>query len=189
MQNLTAGNLQFLTVPVTGVARNDRGQDIDVPDEAALPAFWQKVLGHDPGGSGGGTPASPTVPRAQVKVTVLNGTGTKGLASQTSQELKNLGFAAGSTGNATRTGQTVIRYGGGQEAAARTLAAVVPTAQLQADQSVSAVTLVLGTNYSGLRSGGGSDTGGSAAGGRPASGSASSPAPPPRTAAQEDCID
>jgi LCP family protein required for cell wall assembly len=188
MQNLTAGNLQFLTVPVTGVAKNDRGQDIDVPDDAALPAFWQKVLGHGPA-SGGGTAAGPAVPRAQVKVTVLNGTGTKGLASQTSRQLQNLGFAAGPTGNASRTGQTVIRYGGGQEAAARTLAAVVPTAQLQADQSVSAVTLVLGTDFSGLKSGGGADTGGSPVGGRPTSGSASSPAPPPRTAAQEDCID
>ncbi len=193
MQNLTAGNLQFLTVPVTGTGKNAAGQDVDLPDKAALPAFWDKVLGRKAASGGSGTPVGATVPRAQVKVTVLNGTGTKGLATQTSRQLQTLGFGVGPTGNAARSGQTVIRYGAGQEPAARTLAAVVPGAQLQADDSVTAVTLVLGTDFGGLKSGSGGSgsagSGGSGGGSTPASGSGSPTVPPPRTAAEEDCID
>jgi LCP family protein required for cell wall assembly len=182
MQNLTAGSLQFLTVPITGTVKNSRGQDVDQPDTAALPGFWAKVLGKS---ASGGTPkgggAGSTVPRAQVTVSVLNGTGTKGLATQTANKLANLGFKTGPTGNADRTAQTVIRFGAGQDAAARTLAAVVPNAQLKADDSVSAVTLVLGTDFTGLTTAGTNAGGGTSGGGTNAGGAA--------TAAQQNCID
>jgi LCP family protein required for cell wall assembly len=192
LQNLSAGNLTFTTVPVTGTGTNARGQSVDLPDTAALPAFWAKVVGKSTTTPKRTTPAGPTVPRGQVKVTVLNGTGTKGLASQTTTQLANLGFDTAPSGNAARVTQTVIRYGAGQDAAARTLAAVVPNAQLKSDDSVSTVTLVLGTDFTGLA------TGSNASGGS-GGGAASTPATPgkttttqpipPRTAAQDDCID
>jgi hypothetical protein len=187
LENLTAGNLQFLTVPVSGSGHNAAGQYVDLPDKAALPAFWTKVLGRGQGsGSGAGQPG---VPRSQVHVTVLNGAGTRGLATQTGQQLQNLGFQVAGTGNAARTAQTLIRYGAGQEGAARTLTAAVPHAQLQADDSVTGVTLVLGSDFGGLT--GTADTpagpSGGATGGTSA-GKSTSPVPP-RTAAEEDCID
>jgi len=184
MQNLTAGNLQFLTVPITGVGKNDAGQDIDVPNTAALPAFWTRVLGHAPA-----QPKVNAVPRGQVSVAVLNGTGRVGLAAQTSNQLQRLGFGVTSTGNAQRTGQTVIEYGTGQEAAARTLALVVPDAQVVAG-SGSRVTLVLGTGFTGLRADGAasSNVGDTTDAGRPPAGTGPT-VPAPRTAAQDDCID
>jgi len=185
LENLTAGNLQFLTVPVSGAGHNAAGQYVDLPDKAALPTFWTKVLGRDQGS--GSRASQPGVPRGQVNVTVLNGAGTKGLATQTSQQLQNLGFHVAGTGNAARSGQTLIRYGAGQEGAARTLAAVVPGAQLQADDSVTAVTLVLGGDFGGLNATAGPSSGGTSGGSTPAR-KTSSPVPP-RTAAEEDCID
>lgn len=180
LQNLTAGNLQFLTVPVQGQASNAAGQSIDVPDTAALPAFWATVLGQPKQHS-----TTPSVPRDQVTVSVLNGTGRPGLATQTSQRLSSLNFGTGSTGNASPTSQTVIEYPAGQEAAAHTLATVVPRAQLRAGSSGSGVTLILGTDFTGLSdSESSSDPTPSSP---PASGSSEVPAP--RTAAQDDCID
>lgn len=186
VQHLSPSNLRFLTVPVTGTTQNAAGQDVDVPDTAALPAFWNSVLGHAPPKP----EAQPTLDHSQVQATVLNGTGRGGLASQTAAALQKLGFTIGQTGNAVSTATTKIEYGPGEEAAARTLAAVVPGAKLLPVQS-SGVTLILGRDFTSLDSSGSAppppaptatSTGGAAAG-------ASSVTPPPRTAAQSDCID
>src|SRR5262249_14370325 len=153
----------------SGAGHNAAGQYVDKPDTAALPAFWGKVLGRDQGS--GGRAGQPGVPRSQVHVTVRNGAGTKGLATQTGQQLQNLGFRVTATLNAARTAQTLIRYGAGQEGAARTLAAVVPRAQLQADDSVTGITLVLGSDFGGLTGTGGASAGSPA--GQPTTGGTS----------------
>lgn len=182
LQHLTAGNLQFLTVPVTGTGQNAAGQAVDLTDSAALPAFWDKVLGR----SAPAASASPAVPRTQVSVTVRNGTGRVGLATQTATELQQLGFTVPSTGNSEHRTGTVIEYGAGQEPAARTVAAVIPGAQLRAGGG-GGVTLILGSDFAGLRTGAGSPPAGPTA---PAGGGGTgSITPPPRTAAQTDCID
>ena len=189
MQHLTAGNLQFLTVPISGSGKNAAGQSVDLPDESKLPAFWKQVTGNTGTSkpAGGGSTAAPTVPRGSVTVSVFNGTGRGGLASQTARELRELGFRTGTTGNASTTSATVIRYGAGQEAAARTLAAVVPGAQLTADDSISGVRLVLGANFSGLKSSG--TTSGAGTNSPPPSSSNTGGTPPPSTAADAGCID
>jgi LCP family protein required for cell wall assembly len=189
MQNLTAGNLQFVTVPVKGQSTNSAGQSVDLPNTAALPAFWARVLGRAQQ-----QPVSSSVPRGQVTVGVLNGTSQVGLATQTSRQLTQLGFGDSITGNAARTSQTLIEYPSGQEAAARTLAAVVPHAQLIARSSGSGVTLILGSDFTGLSSAGSgsrsADPGsGSGSAGDSSSASGSPLVPAPRTAAQDDCID
>lgn len=91
-----------------------------------------------------------TVAPAQVTVDVLNGTATNGLAGQAAAALKAEGFGVGTVGNAPApVGGTVVRYGPQGAEQARTLAAAVPGAVLQADPAAgAAVQLVIGPNYS-----------------------------------------
>jgi hypothetical protein len=188
LQHLTAGNLQFVTVPVTGSGPNAAGQDVDFPDTAGLPAFWNKVLGR----TASNPSAGQAVPRSSVSVSVLNATSRSGLATQTATGLQQLGFTVSGTGNATHRTTTVIEYGTGQEPQARALAAVVPGAKVTAG-SGNGVTLLLGSSFTGLGSGSSAEGGPTTAAPAPATtsagGGASSVTPPPRTAAQTDCID
>jgi LCP family protein required for cell wall assembly len=91
-----------------------------------------------------------TVGPAQVTVAVLNGTSTNGLAAKAAGALRAQGFGVGTVGNAPATvGRTVVRYGPQAAEQARTLAAAVPGAVLQADAAAGGtVTLVVGPNWS-----------------------------------------
>jgi hypothetical protein len=91
-----------------------------------------------------------TVPPAQVTVDVLNGTSRTGLAATAATALKQVGFAVGTVGNApSPVAKTVVRYGSGAEAKARTVAAAVPGSVLQADPAAGAgVRLVIGPGWS-----------------------------------------
>lgn len=57
------------------------------------------------------TPTPEPLERANFKVSVLNGTGTSGLAKKTADKLKSLGYQIDKTGNATNSAftQTVVR--------------------------------------------------------------------------------
>jgi LCP family protein required for cell wall assembly len=187
VRGLASGNIEFKTVPNKGPATVD-GRSVVLLDTAALPAFFRSVVG---GSSGGGksTPAR-TVPRGQVSVQVYNGSGRKGLATQTATALRSAGFTVASTGNADRTNyqQTVIRYAPASLAQANTLAAAIPGAQLEERQnSGNAVQLVLGADFAGVRAGGSGTTPTSAAppAGNSGGNSANTPA---RTAADTSCI-
>ena len=91
-----------------------------------------------------------TVAPAQISVDVLNGTATTGLAGKAAAALKADGFGVGTVGNApAAVNGTVVRYGPQGAEQARTLAAAVPGAVLQADPAAgAAVQLVVGPNYS-----------------------------------------
>jgi LCP family protein required for cell wall assembly len=187
VRGLADGNIQFKTVPNKGSANVD-GRSVVLLDTPALPAFFSSVIG---GSKGGGKAAAParTVPRGQVSVQVFNGSGRKGLATQTATALRSAGFTVAGTGNADRNNypQSLIRYAPSSLAQANTLAAAIPGAQLQEQQSAGGtVQLVLGANFSGVgstTSAGASRT--TAAPAAPAGGSANTPA---RTAADTGCI-
>ena len=98
-------------------------------------------------------PAAPeglTVPPSAVTVDVLNGTGTTGLAGTVADLLRGQGFAVGAVGNEPGTvNESLVRYGPNVLEQARTVAAAVPGAVLQASDSIGdAVQLVIGPGYS-----------------------------------------
>jgi LCP family protein required for cell wall assembly len=156
MQSVTAGSIEFQTIPYVGDDEDDQGRYIlRLEDEQTLHAFFAE-LSADPE-----VPATPTesaapetVAPAEVSVAVYNGSGQPGLAATTASELQALGYTVASTGNADSTEYTAteIRYAAGDEALATTLAAAVPGATTaQADEVTSGtVELVLGSDFNGV---------------------------------------
>jgi LCP family protein required for cell wall assembly len=94
-------------------------------------------------------PGTATLPPAEVGLDVLNGTGRNGLATEVAGLLRAEGFVVGAVGNAEGTvSQSVVRHGPGMVAQARTVAAAVPGAVLQASDSIGdGVQLVIGPGY------------------------------------------
>ncbi|MGZ6774934.1 MAG: LytR C-terminal domain-containing protein [Blastococcus sp.] len=127
----------------------------------------RQAVGGDEGGDGGdgGPPAPPAEPSAakaapapqaltaappSIKVDVLNGTGTTGLAGTVAAALRGQGFGIGTVGNEPGTvNSSIVRHGPHTLEQARTVAAAVPGAVLQASDSIGdTVQLVIGPGYS-----------------------------------------
>lgn len=167
MQGLQAGRVTFVTVPTVGEA-NARGNEVlrvedtnalfkAVRDDAPLPGETPAQQGTDQKAQPGGTQPSPSSAQAtpvdpkSIKIQVLNGGNTtQRIATRTAEKLGGFGFQVMQVDNAPQVPQTVVRYAKGKEAAAQTLAASVPGAQLQEDQSLAgALILVIGPEYKG----------------------------------------
>ncbi|HEX5496014.1 MAG TPA: LCP family protein [Mycobacteriales bacterium] len=193
MRELAAGNVAFLTAPNKGPADVD-GQSVVLPDTTAMGPFFANLSDDQSNRA----QSQRAVPPGQVHVRVLNGAGQSRLARRTADGLDSAGFAVSGFGNASsRQQSTTIRYSADQQAAAQTLAAAVPGAALERDDSLGdTVQLVLGSDFGGLHTGstGGSAGSGSSDGSGGSAGSGGSdPAPrasstPDRTAADTGCI-
>jgi LCP family protein required for cell wall assembly len=182
MQTVTAGSIEFQTVPFVGDDEDEQGRYIlRLQDEDTL-HDWFADLSAEPETPATETPAAPaTVAPSAVTVDVYNGSGTPGLAAEAAGSLETAGFVVGSTGNADSTDydRTVVRHAAGDEALAATLAAAVPGAVVEAgeDATSGTVQLVLGSDFNGV---GQAVT-------QPAP-SAPAETEAPRTAADETCI-
>lgn len=95
---------------------------------------------------------------ADIRARVLNGNGISGAAADTSLELQGLGFRVADAADADSHDydRTLVRYGPGNESAARLLASyLVNGADLVADASLGSgtvdVALVVGADYAGVR--------------------------------------
>ncbi|WP_309229932.1 LytR C-terminal domain-containing protein [Blastococcus sp. TML/M2B] len=97
-------------------------------------------------------PGTALLSPAEVQLDVLNGTGTRGLASTSADDLRAQGFVVGEVGNADGTvSQSVVRHGPGMVAQARTVAAAVPGSVLQASDDIGeTVQLIIGPGYAGV---------------------------------------
>ena len=140
MQSVTAGAVNFRTMPITGDAKDPQGRDIlQLPGTSTLHRFFAHLSDdaagdHPPATAPATSPttapatARPAVDPATVRVQVLNGSGTPGLAAKAAAALTSAGYTVLGTGNAdTRSyTQTQVRYGSGASAAATALAAAVP---------------------------------------------------------------
>ncbi|SET77667.1 LCP family protein [Geodermatophilus poikilotrophus] len=155
MQSVTAGSIEFQTVPFVGDDEDEEGRYIlRLEDEDAL-HDWFAELSAEPETPAAATPAAPaTVAPLVVTVDVYNGSGTPGLAAEAAGALRTAGFAVGSTGNADSTDytRTVVRHAAGDEALAATLAATLPGAVVEAgeDATSGTVELVLGSDFNGV---------------------------------------
>ncbi|MCE5288725.1 MAG: LCP family protein, partial [Nocardiaceae bacterium] len=148
MQNISAGNVTFATIPITGTPtiEGDDGEEISIVavDWTAMPAFISTVVGETKEYS-----EATILPRKDVSVLVLNGTGEYGAGSTTSENLASLGFKTlepDTLEDNDTTTLTTITYGPGMEAQAKTLAKAVPGAIVGFKKSATKVTLALGTD-------------------------------------------
>jgi LCP family protein required for cell wall assembly len=156
MQSVTAGSVQFQTIPYIGDDQDDQGRYIlRLEDEETLHQFFADLSADpEPPAEPTETAAPETVAPAQVSVNVYNGSGTSGLAASTAAELQGQGFVVASTGNADSHEYTAteIRYAAGDQALANTLAAAIPgatTAEAE-EPTPGIVDLVLGSNFNGV---------------------------------------
>ncbi|GAB3200225.1 LCP family protein [Geodermatophilus arenarius] len=185
MQSVTAGDIEFRTIPVADPnAKNDEGSSIvELADEDTLHAFFAG-LSAEPEAPASEAPAPPaTVDPSEVSVAVYNGSGVSGIAAEATADLEAAGFPVVSTGNADSSDheQTTIRHAAGDEALAATLAAQVPGAvpEVADDATSGTVQLILGSDFTGI----GQATTPPADTGDPAA-----PTEEPRTAADTGCI-
>ena len=103
----------------------------------------------------GATPTTVGVRPADVKVRVLNGVGTAGIAAKTATSLTNAGFAVADKGDAPAPApKTTITYATGQVAKAQALqGALASPALLKEDPTLKAVdvSLTLGADFTGVK--------------------------------------
>jgi hypothetical protein len=185
MQSVSAGDIDFQTIPILGDGQDDQGRYItELPDQATMHEFFKELTADPKPQADPSTPAAPeTVARGDVTVDVYNGSGISGLAAEAAAALTNAGFGAGTTGNADSNAYTVteIRHAPGEEALANTVLAAIPGATVveAADVPAGTVHVVLGTDFNGV---------GQKVTEAPAAPATSSSAEKPRTAADTDCI-
>jgi LCP family protein required for cell wall assembly len=144
MQNLSAGNVSFTTIPLSGDNPNSPVGDVVVVNTAAMGDFINRLIGN---------PAASAVQTAQaadphtVTVTVINDTNSNGLEQANAAALKQLGFTTNVPAPTSDViDKTTIKYPAGAEGAAKALLAAVPGAVLSQTSDVNSVTLVLGNN-------------------------------------------
>ncbi|GAC1324908.1 MAG: LCP family protein [Mycobacteriales bacterium] len=155
LRHLDPAHVTFETIPITtdSATRSIHGleQSVVLIDTAKASAMFGALRSDSrPPATAGPPPppAPPAVPPSQVSVSVLNGSGRGGQAAQAAAGLRKEGFSVARVGNAIASDHTVIRFGSGREAAARTLAGAVPGATLEADASLTEVlVLVLGADF------------------------------------------
>ncbi|CAM3928476.1 LCP family protein [Tsukamurella ocularis] len=139
LANLSAGKVQFSTVPVVRDDgwSDDGQQSVVVVDPKQVQAYVAGLLGEKPEVTSKATktsssaPAVPSVNRASYTVDVVNAGTTSGLASTVSTFLGGKGFAQGSTGNASSS----------ESSASSTSAVLASSAN---DQGAKAVAALLG---------------------------------------------
>jgi LCP family protein required for cell wall assembly len=157
MQSVTAGSIEFQTIPiVTPDGRDDQGRSIvQLEDEETLHAVFADLSAEPEEPAPSPTSEAPaTVAPSDITVDVFNGSGTSGLAGSAAEALTAAGYGIGSTGNADSMdyARTEIRYAAADKAMAKTLATAVPGAKLAADEDVPAgtVQLVIGSDFNGI---------------------------------------
>ncbi|GAC1607955.1 MAG: LCP family protein [Mycobacteriales bacterium] len=159
LRNFGAGNVLFSTIPIT----NLNGYDpvlgsvvlIDMPKADEL--FTQLRMDIPPGQpapkptSAAGT-APLTVRPGAIRVHVYNGSGVNGLGRKADGDLAGVGFQTVGTPQTRGTGAaaTLVRYGPTKSDSARTVAAAIPGATLEADPGLAnVIEVVVGTSYAG----------------------------------------
>ncbi|MGY1858407.1 LCP family protein [Modestobacter sp. SYSU DS0290] len=181
MQSVTAGGIEFQTVPNLGPATEDGKSIVKLEDADTLHAFFAELNAEPEPPADATTEAPAPIAPAQVRVDVYNGSGISGLAASAAAELEGAGFPVTGTANADSSDYAVteIRHAAGDEGLAATLAATVPGAVTKqvTDATSGTVQLVLGSDFNGV--------------GQPVTAqpvAPSAPAEAPRTAADTTCI-
>ena len=146
MRNLSAGNVTFTTIPLSGEQSVDGVGDVLIVNTAAMPGFINRLIGNSANPADPYSQAKPADPRS-VTVAVVNDTKSNGLEQANAAALQKLGFKTTIPAASSEVvDRTVIEYPKGAEGAAKAVAAAVPGAAVSESSKVSTVTLVLGNN-------------------------------------------
>jgi len=183
MQDLTAGNVTFTTIPTLGDNPNSPVGDVVMVNTAAMPDFINRLIGNSSQNAYGAAKAADP---SSVTVAVVNDTNSNGLERTNAAALNKLGFKTSippATSDVLE--KTVIQYPQGQESAAKAVAAAVPGAAVSQSSKVDTVTLVLGNDGIQVKS---LMPAGSSSSSASPSGTASSDGTVTTNAAQAGCI-
>jgi LCP family protein required for cell wall assembly len=153
LTRLSARNVTLMTLPTVADPANP---DRLLPEEPQDDIIFQMILDGQPWPQ-----HLPVQAPGQVSVRVLNGTQTPGLAAQVAGRLRSLGFKVTGVGNAPATSATTVTYSGTAQAdSAWTLMTelsatpaaenLLPEPGLQSG-TPGAVTLIIGTDFAGVR--------------------------------------
>ncbi|MFJ6137085.1 LCP family protein [Kitasatospora sp. NPDC092286] len=156
--NLTGGNVEFNTLPITGF-KTIGGQEVNTVNPDLIKRIVQQLFNHDPAPAapaGGGdtaapgatdptTPAASSPARERATVDVYGGS-----AAGESKALAELGYQAGKVGEAAgRPKATTVTYGSGAKADAQQIAAHYGvTAVAAAGAPAGHVVVTLGSTFS-----------------------------------------
>ena len=112
--NLTAGNIDFYTLPIEGFA-TENGQSVNLVDPQRLQAVVAALLNPKPAAATSSAPPAPQQPTNETNETVdvYNGSSQDGLAAQTEQSLLTHGYQRGTVDSVTTRQHTTITYGSG----------------------------------------------------------------------------
>jgi hypothetical protein len=161
MRNIGAGNVIFATVPLSNPNASDpRLGSVVLIDHEKADALFEQIRQDIPPGTPAAKPSAspggaPLIVRpGAIRVRVYNGSGINGLGRKAFGELSALGFQTVGSAQTRGSGATttVVRYGPDKADSARTLAAAIPGAQLEAAPELGRVLeVVLGSSYSGVQ--------------------------------------
>lgn len=152
MRHLDPKHVTLLTAPIKDAGARINGADVVLLDTDQTKALFDSLKGDGRSATAPAKRNPLTAPPAAISVRVYNGAGTAGLATRGTRDLRRIGFAATLAGNrGTGASSSIVQYGAGAAAAARTVVAAVPGATAQPDPSAPAgsVVLVLGSGYTG----------------------------------------
>ncbi|WP_063826609.1 LCP family protein [Parafrankia discariae] len=158
MGSMSSDQIRFVTIPVHAPSPAEGGNalgelprfgSVQLYDQAQLDAFLAPLRPRD-NTDPTVAPGPPASPPGEVSVDVFNAARVGGLATTVRGDLADLGFHVGTPrdwpGGGLQTSE--VRYGPGQEAAARAVRAVVPDARLVPDDDLAdRVSLVLGRSF------------------------------------------
>ncbi|MER5640822.1 LCP family protein [Kitasatospora sp. NPDC002227] len=161
--NLTGGNVEFNTLPITGF-KTINGEDVNTVDPDLIKRIVRQLTGHDPAPAGSAAPSSApssagpsaaaesagsSPERLSGTVDVFNGSSVARAAGTESKALTALGLTEGRIGTATtRPKATTVTYGSGAKAAAEAVAARYGTTATPLGSTAAGhVTVTLGANY------------------------------------------
>ncbi|MDQ1712362.1 MAG: hypothetical protein QOE45_1812 [Frankiaceae bacterium] len=159
LRTLDPAKIVFITAPTQSKGVRINNKAVVLPDEPAYAALFGSIRADDAIKTGV-TPAPSQPPSdlivkpSRIRLRVLNGTTTTGLARRAATDLAGVGFQIRGTASADSTAypSTIIRYGPAKSDSARTVAAAIPGSSLQLDQSLgSTIEVVIGQSYSGAR--------------------------------------
>ncbi|MGA5820249.1 LCP family protein [Kitasatospora sp. NPDC094028] len=123
------------------------GQDASAP----APAGTESAAPTTPAAPASPSPAAPADAKAaEVKVTVLNGTGTTGLGGKAAETLKGAGYTSVTVGNASggkTHATTLVEYGTGEKSAAEGIAKLFPGATVEPGGAGKGVSVVIGRDF------------------------------------------
>ncbi len=178
--DLRPADVRFVTVPWKA-----RGDGINIVwNEDKADEIWTAIRKDAPWPPKASVPEGQTRPLTtapgDVRVRVLNGTGTPGQAGKAAAQLEKLGFVVTSVGNADRSdyAATTVVHDPRYDESARTLAFAAKTSAVLSDAQGRTLTLIVGQDWAGVRT---VSVAGSGSGGTPSD-------PTPRPADEVVCV-